>query len=78
MVARNRTVVSGEDVPRNPLWGGAKNQDPFGRIIHDYSSPSPNKNSVNSALINTSVKYISFVARARQLSKVDWFVKGDL
>ena len=54
-----------------PCGAVPKNQDPFGRIIHDYSSPSANKNSVNSALVNTSVKYISFVERARKLSKVD-------
>ena len=54
-----------------PCGAVPKNQDPFGRIIHDYSSPSAEKNSVNSALINTTVEYISFIERAKKLSKVD-------
>ena len=33
---------------------------------------------MNSALIHTSVEYISFVDRARVLSKVSWFVKVDM
>ena len=33
---------------------------------------------MNSALINTSVEYISFVERAKKLSKVSWFVKVDM
>ena len=61
-----------------PCGAVPKNQDPCGRIIHDYSSPSAKENSVNSALINTSVKYISFLERARQLSKTDQFIKVDL
>ena len=52
-----------------------KNNDPLGRIIHDYSLPSAKRGSVNSALINTSVEYISFLDRAKKLSKVSWFVK---
>ena len=54
-----------------PCGAVPKNQDPLGRIIHDYSSPSATEGSVNSALINSSVQFISFVDRARQLSQVD-------
>ena len=61
-----------------PCGAVPKNGDPLGRIIHDYSWPSAKHNSVNSALLNTSVEYISFKERARQLSKVDWFIKVDL
>ena len=61
-----------------PCGAVLKNQDPLGRIIHDYSHPSATKGSVNSALINTSVQYISFVDRAKKLSQVDWFVKVDM
>ena len=50
----------------------------MGRIIHDFSFPSASKGSVNSALVSTSVEYISFVERARQLSKVDWILKVDM
>ena len=55
-----------------------KIQDPLGRIVHNYSSPSKTKGCVNSALVNTSVRYISFIERAKQLSQVDWFIKVDM
>ena len=61
----------GRDFYTTPCGAVPKNDDPLGRIIHDFSFPSKTKESINSALINTSVKYISFVERARQLSKVD-------
>ena len=61
-----------------PCGAVPKNEDPLGRIIHNYSSPSADKGSVNSALLNTSVQYISFVERTKQLSMVNWFVKVDL
>ena len=61
-----------------PCGAVPKNGDPLGRIIHDFSFPSATQGSVNSALINTSVQYISFVERARQLSKVEWFIKVDM
>ena len=61
-----------------PCGAVPKKQDPFGRIIHDYSWPSAVRGSVNSALVNTSVEYISFVKRAEKLSKVNWFVKVDM
>ena len=54
-----------------PCGAVPKNQDPLGRIIHDYSYPSAKYGSVNAALINTSIEYNSFVERARQLSKVE-------
>ena len=54
-----------------PCGAVPKDHDPLGRIIHDFSFPSKKRGSINSALINTSVEYISFVERARKLSKVD-------
>ena len=54
-----------------PCGAVAKNEDPFGRIIHDYSHPSATEGSVNSALIKTSVEYISFVERAEHLARVN-------
>ena len=54
-----------------PCGAVPKNGDPLGRIIHDYSYPSKNRGSVNSALVNTSIEYISFVERAEYLAKVD-------
>ena len=61
-----------------PCGAVPKNDDPFGRIIHNYSYPSAKHDSVNSALVNTSVKYISFKARVEELARVDWYVKVDL
>ena len=61
-----------------PCGAVPKNDNPFGRIIHNYSYPSAKHDSVNSALVNTSVKYISFKARVEELARVDWYVKVDL
>ena len=47
-----------------------KNDYTFWRIIHKYSYPSTNHGSVNSALMNTSVKYISFEAGVEVLARV--------
>ena len=54
-----------------PCGAVPKNHDPLGRIIHDYSFPSATQGSINAALVNTSIQYISFVERARLLSEVD-------
>ena len=61
-----------------PCGAVPKNNDPVGRIIHNYSFPDARVASVNSALKNTSVKYISFRNRVKVLSRVDWYVKADL
>ena len=61
-----------------PCGAVPKNNDPDGRIIHNYSYPSAKSGSVNAALINTSVAYISFQDRVALLDKVDWFIKADL
>ena len=61
-----------------PCGAVPKNPDTVRSIIHDYTYPSSVQGSVNSALINTSVEYISFVERAKHLSKVQYFVKVDM
>ena len=43
-----------------PCGAVPKNDDPWGRIIHNYSYPQKHWSSINSALTNTSVKYITF------------------
>ena len=53
-----------------------KNEDPFG--IHNYSYPSAEYDSVNSALENKAVKYLTFKARVKELARVNWYVKADL
>ena len=66
-----RQFFGGADFYGIPSGAVEKNGDMHGRIIHDYSFPSATQGSVNSALINTSIQYISFVDRAKLLSKVD-------
>lgn len=61
-----------------PCGAVPKNDDPHGRIIHNFSFPSPDFGSVNSALQNTTVSYISFKERTKKLDSVDWFLKVDL
>ena len=61
-----------------PCGAVPKNNDPEGRIIHNYSYPSAKNGSVNAALMNTSVAYISFQDRVALLDEVDWFIKADL
>ena len=66
------------DVYVIPCGAVPKNDDPFGRIIHNYSHPDKFSDSINAALTNTSVKYITFKERVAQLANVDWFIKVDL
>ena len=61
-----------------PCGAVPKNNDPCGRIIHDYSHPDKKVGSINSALTYTSVNYITFKERVAQLAQVDWFLKVDL
>ena len=61
-----------------PCGAVPKNGDKNGRIIHDYSYPHKNSLSVNSALVNTSVEYITFKQRVALLAQVDWYIKVDL
>ena len=61
-----------------PCGAVPKNDDKFGRIIHNYSYPHKNHLSVNSALTNTSVEYITFKKRVALLKEVDWYIKVDL
>ena len=62
-----------------PCGAVPKNDDPFGRVIHDYSYPKKKySNSINAALTNTSVEYITFKNRVAELAQVDWYVKVDL
>ena len=56
----------------------AKGSDPQGRIIHDHSYAPKNDFSINDALLDNSVQYISFVERARALASVNWYRAIDL
>ena len=48
-----------------------KIDDPVGRIIHNYSHLDKLSNSINSALTNTSVEYITLKESVARLSRVD-------
>ena len=61
-----------------PCGAVPKNNDPWGRIIHNFSYPNKSVNSINSALIDTSVEYISFIKTVSLLAQVDWYLKVDL
>ena len=59
----------------NNFWGipcGAveKNEDPLGRIIHDYGYYPRDSYSVNAAHSSTSVKYLSFKERTALLENI--------
>ena len=61
-----------------PCGAVPKNDDPYGRVIHDYSYPKKKySNSINAALTNTSVEYITFKNRVAELAQVDWYLKAD-
>ena len=54
-----------------------KGDDPFGRIIHNYSHEFDGY-SINDALLDNSVQYISFKKRAALLQDIKYYIKLDL
>ena len=52
-----------------PCGAVPKGDDPYGRIIHDYSHEFDGI-SINDALLDNSVKYIAFKERVRLLQHV--------
>ena len=54
-----------------------KGADPYGRIIHNYSHEFVG-HSINDALLENSVQYISFKKRVKLLEHVKWYIKLDL
>ena len=60
-----------------PCGAVPKNGDPFGRIVHNYSHEFDGL-SLNTALLDNSVSYISFKERVLLLSQVTWYFKVDL
>ena len=62
----------------DPCGAVPKGDDPHGRIVHDYSYAPRDTDSLNSCLQNTSVTYISFIERARQLAPFNWYFAVDL
>ena len=61
-----------------PCGAVPKGTDPHGRIIHDYSFAPAGGVSINSCLIDNSVRYITFIERVRALSQVEWYFAVDL
>ena len=54
-----------------------KGDDPYGRIIHNYSHEY-NGRSINDALLENSVQYISFKRRVQLLQHIKYYIKMDL
>ena len=52
-----------------PCGAVPKGDDPHGRIIHDYSYACRD-GSINSALLENSVRYIAFKERVEALSDI--------
>ena len=61
-----------------PCGAVPKGHDPHGRIIHDFSYARDGENSINSALLENSVEYISFRDRVQALSKIKWYISVDM
>ena len=60
-----------------PCGAVPKDGDPFGRIVHNYSHQFDGL-SLNEALLDNSVSYISFKERVQLLSQATWYFKVDL
>ena len=60
-----------------PCGAVPKKEDPYGRVIHNYSHKFDGV-SLNDCLIDNSTKYISFKNRVRLLEQVNYYVKLDL
>lgn len=60
-----------------PCGAVPKGDNPHGRIVHNYSHKYDGI-SLNEALVDNSVSYISFKERACLLSQVSWYFKVDL
>ena len=67
----------GGDFHVTPCGAVPKGDDPHGRIVHNYSHTIDGL-SLNAALIDNSVEYISFQARVELLAQVSWYFKVDL
>ena len=60
-----------------PCGAVPKKDDPYGRIIHNYSHKIGGW-SLNDALVDNSTQYISFRERVELLDTVQWYIKLDL
>ena len=60
-----------------PCGAVPKKDDPYGRIIHNYSHKIDGI-SLNDCLVDNSTEYISFKGRVELLNSVQWYIKLDL
>ena len=63
--------------PINPHEAVPKKDDPYGRIIHNYSHKIDGI-SLNDCLVDNSTEYISFKGRVELLDPITWYIKLDL
>ena len=69
MVSGNCTQFFEFSVLLHPMRGSTKKDDPYGRIIHNYSHKIGGL-SLNDALIDNSTEYISFRERVELLDPI--------
>lgn len=67
----------GTDFYLTPCGAVRKGDNPHGRIVHNYSREFDGV-SLNDALLDNSVTYISFKERVHLLAQVSWYFKMDL
>ena len=67
----------GRDFYLTPCGAVRKGDNPHGRIVHNYSHEFDGV-SLNDALLDNSVTYISFKERVHLLAQVSWYFKMDL
>ena len=60
-----------------PCGAVPKKDDPYGRIIHNYSHKIDGI-SLNDCLVDNSTEYISFKSRVELLDPITWYIKLDL
>ena len=60
-----------------PCGAVPKKDDPYGRIIHNYSHKIDGI-SLNDCLVDNSTEYISFKERVELLDPINWYIKLDL
>ena len=68
----------GKSVYTIPCGSVRKGDDPHGRIVHDYSYAGVHSWSINSALLDNSVQYITVRERVAARGAVSWYIVVDL
>ena len=76
MVSRSSAFIPTCPFLLHALRGRSKKDDPYGRIIHNYSHKIDGI-SLNDCVLDNSTEYISFKDRVRLLDPIKWYIKLD-